>query len=190
MDVCGSVVVIYIHVHAIQIVTTCYSMILSFIPEIYNPIHNSRSVDCESSQSHHNVEHFLVLLVIVLVLSTPCYYLAELEASGVPGCTIRVAVALQSHCPRNQQGHDLHLHLQAIFILVLWGQRFSITLPRELQVANSSSAWRTQTKLVFHRNLSRLHSDWRAKKRTVPDAEERLFQDLKWAGLNWDEGTW
>lgn len=26
------------------------------------------------------------------------------------------------------------------------------------------------------------------KKRTVPDAEERLYQDLKWVGLDWDEG--
>ena len=24
--------------------------------------------------------------------------------------------------------------------------------------------------------------------RTVPDAERRLFEDLKWAGLSWDEG--
>jgi glutamyl-tRNA synthetase len=24
--------------------------------------------------------------------------------------------------------------------------------------------------------------------RTVPDAEKRLFEDLKWAGLSWDEG--
>ncbi|KAL8739170.1 MAG: hypothetical protein Q9181_000199 [Wetmoreana brouardii] len=27
-----------------------------------------------------------------------------------------------------------------------------------------------------------------AKKRTVADAEERLYSDLKWAGLQWDEG--
>lgn len=27
------------------------------------------------------------------------------------------------------------------------------------------------------------------KKRTVPDAEQRLYDDLKWAGLLWDEGT-
>lgn len=26
------------------------------------------------------------------------------------------------------------------------------------------------------------------QKRTVPDAEQRLFQDLRWAGLQWDEG--
>lgn len=26
------------------------------------------------------------------------------------------------------------------------------------------------------------------QKRTVPDAEERLFKDLRWAGLQWDEG--
>ncbi|KAI1268602.1 hypothetical protein F5Y18DRAFT_235817 [Xylariaceae sp. FL1019] len=26
------------------------------------------------------------------------------------------------------------------------------------------------------------------QKRLVPDAEEKLYQDLKWAGLNWDEG--
>ncbi|KAI0476984.1 hypothetical protein F4859DRAFT_514316 [Xylaria cf. heliscus] len=26
------------------------------------------------------------------------------------------------------------------------------------------------------------------QKRLVPDAEERLYEDLKWAGLNWDEG--
>ncbi|KAF2867723.1 hypothetical protein BDV95DRAFT_581617 [Massariosphaeria phaeospora] len=26
------------------------------------------------------------------------------------------------------------------------------------------------------------------QKRTVPDAEERLFRDLRWAGLQWDEG--
>ncbi|KAF2965785.1 hypothetical protein GQX73_g7787 [Xylaria multiplex] len=26
------------------------------------------------------------------------------------------------------------------------------------------------------------------QKRLVPDAEERLFEDLKWAGLSWDEG--
>ncbi|KAF1962351.1 glutamyl-tRNA synthetase [Byssothecium circinans] len=26
------------------------------------------------------------------------------------------------------------------------------------------------------------------QKRTVPDAESRLFQDLRWAGLQWDEG--
>ncbi|RFU34964.1 hypothetical protein B7463_g1404, partial [Scytalidium lignicola] len=26
------------------------------------------------------------------------------------------------------------------------------------------------------------------QKRTVPDAEERLFQDLQWAGIHWDEG--
>ncbi|KAH7132564.1 hypothetical protein B0J11DRAFT_522002 [Dendryphion nanum] len=26
------------------------------------------------------------------------------------------------------------------------------------------------------------------QKRTIPDAEERLFRDLRWAGLEWDEG--
>jgi glutamyl-tRNA synthetase len=26
------------------------------------------------------------------------------------------------------------------------------------------------------------------QKRTVPGAEERLYQDLQWAGLQWDEG--
>ncbi|KAJ4376306.1 Glutamate--tRNA ligase mitochondrial [Neocucurbitaria cava] len=26
------------------------------------------------------------------------------------------------------------------------------------------------------------------QKRTIPDAEQRLFQDLRWAGLQWDEG--
>lgn len=26
------------------------------------------------------------------------------------------------------------------------------------------------------------------QRRTVPDAEERLYQDLKWAGIEWDEG--
>jgi glutamyl-tRNA synthetase len=26
------------------------------------------------------------------------------------------------------------------------------------------------------------------KSRLVPDAEPRLYEDLKWAGLNWDEG--
>ncbi|KAF1849547.1 glutamyl-tRNA synthetase [Cucurbitaria berberidis CBS 394.84] len=26
------------------------------------------------------------------------------------------------------------------------------------------------------------------QKRTIPDAEQRLFQDLQWAGLEWDEG--
>jgi glutamyl-tRNA synthetase len=27
------------------------------------------------------------------------------------------------------------------------------------------------------------------QKRLVPDAEERLYEDLKWAGLSWDEGA-
>lgn len=27
------------------------------------------------------------------------------------------------------------------------------------------------------------------KKRTIPGAEQRLCEDLKWAGLQWDEGT-
>jgi glutamyl-tRNA synthetase len=27
------------------------------------------------------------------------------------------------------------------------------------------------------------------QKRTVPGAEQKLYQDLKWAGLQWDEGT-
>jgi glutamyl-tRNA synthetase len=26
------------------------------------------------------------------------------------------------------------------------------------------------------------------QKRTVPGAEERLYRDLEWAGLTWDEG--
>jgi glutamyl-tRNA synthetase len=26
------------------------------------------------------------------------------------------------------------------------------------------------------------------KRRTVHDAEERLYRDLKWAGVEWDEG--
>lgn len=26
------------------------------------------------------------------------------------------------------------------------------------------------------------------QKRTIPDAEERLYNDLQWAGLQWDEG--
>jgi glutamyl-tRNA synthetase len=26
------------------------------------------------------------------------------------------------------------------------------------------------------------------QKRTVPGAEERLYKDLQWAGLDWDEG--
>lgn len=29
---------------------------------------------------------------------------------------------------------------------------------------------------------------WWIKTRTVPDAEERLCEDLQWAGLQWDEG--
>lgn len=28
----------------------------------------------------------------------------------------------------------------------------------------------------------------RHKKRTVHDAEERLYKDLEWAGIEWDEG--
>jgi len=31
-------------------------------------------------------------------------------------------------------------------------------------------------------------SRWRAKKRTIPGAEQRLCEDLQWAGLQWDEG--
>ena len=27
------------------------------------------------------------------------------------------------------------------------------------------------------------------QKRTIPGAEERLYTDLQWAGLHWDEGT-
>lgn len=27
------------------------------------------------------------------------------------------------------------------------------------------------------------------KSRTVPDAEARLYEDLEWAGLEWDEGS-
>ena len=30
-------------------------------------------------------------------------------------------------------------------------------------------------------------ANW-SKKRTVPDAERRLCEDLRWAGLHWDEG--
>ncbi len=37
-------------------------------------------------------------------------------------------------------------------------------------------------------NLCFFLPDWRTKKRTVPDAERRLYDDLRWAGLNWDEG--
>ena len=35
--------------------------------------------------------------------------------------------------------------------------------------------------------MVRAGTDW-VKKRTVPGAEERLFKDLRWAGLQWDEG--
>jgi glutamyl/glutaminyl-tRNA synthetase len=27
------------------------------------------------------------------------------------------------------------------------------------------------------------------KKRTIPGAEERIYEDLRWAGLLWDEGS-
>lgn len=27
------------------------------------------------------------------------------------------------------------------------------------------------------------------QKRTIPDAEQRLYDDLRWAGLHWDEGA-
>lgn len=30
--------------------------------------------------------------------------------------------------------------------------------------------------------------DW-LQKRTIPDAEQRLYDDLRWAGLHWDEGA-
>ncbi|TKA75659.1 hypothetical protein B0A49_04013 [Cryomyces minteri] len=52
-------------------------------------------------------------------------------------------------------------------------------------------------KNVFHKRLQELvllrgqfllRIEDTDKKRTVPDAEQRLYEDLRWAGLQWDEG--
>lgn len=53
-------------------------------------------------------------------------------------------------------------------------------------MANSCYASKTQIRSAYIATL-RAWTD-KLKKRTVPGAEERLFRDLRWAGLQWDEG--
>jgi hypothetical protein len=46
--------------------------------------------------------------------------------------------------------------------------------------------YRPGTLAVVHEIES--ETDTPVQARTVPGAEERLYKDLKWAGLSWDEG--
>ncbi|EHA24872.1 hypothetical protein ASPNIDRAFT_121468, partial [Aspergillus niger ATCC 1015] len=65
----------------------------------------------------------------------------------------------------------------ATFIWDLCGRLCSITFWRSAREDSSCCALRIRIRCGF----------WE-EKRTIPDAEQRLYDDLRWAGLHWDEG--